>query len=221
MLFKIDVAFATRPTWVERLSTDRLCLVRKRWNSPRPKRTEYMEVYEDVPEHDYYVEPDRPQQQLHQHNHNHQHFVHYDRPSVAPPPDVQVEVNVDKPQRPATPPPSPTFPRMANQGYSAPPPSPFREMPQPQRQPDPVRYRQVPVERVRVQRIQSDVARHHHRRPSVRRQSNEANYVYMPVREHDARRHEASSSRTDPETAVWDENLAAFVVRRTPRVRFD
>ncbi|KAI1618425.1 hypothetical protein EDD36DRAFT_460070 [Exophiala viscosa] len=219
MLFKIDVgvAFATRPTWVERLSGDRLCLVRKRWDSPRPKPTEYIEVYDDVPEYDYYVEPAKPQQHLHQHNHNHQHFVHYDHPSVAAPPDIQIEVNLHKPRRPATPPPSPALPQMANHGHSAPPLSPFHEMPEQQMQPDHVRYRRVPVERVRVQIVQIDVARHHHRRPSVRRPSNERDIVYLPVRENNARRHEASIS----ETAVWDESLGAFVVRRMPRVRFE
>lgn len=228
MLFKIDVAFASRPTWVERLSGDRLCLVRKPWNSRRPKPTEYIEVYEEAPEHRYHVKPDPPQHHIHQHNHNHQHFVHYDRPSV-PAPNVQVDVDIDKSKGPVAPPPSPTVPQMASQSHLAPPPSPTYETrepsiirSQPQMHSDAVRYRNVPVEKVRVQRVRVDLARHHRRDPPARRESiREGTYIYMPVRGLNVSNHEISSSGPDPESAVWDEDLGAYVVRRAPRVRFE
>ncbi|KAK5271570.1 hypothetical protein LTR99_001274 [Exophiala xenobiotica] len=222
MFFKFSLAFRRTPpcdTYVERLSNDRLCFVRKRRHSSQQKQRKYIEVYEDEPES---APSNSIKHHVHKHNHEHthQHFVHYENPHHAdhetkgkiaiteskPPCASPTPLNVGK--RPQDRPPSPSYE--------------IRE-PGPRKDEYSTEYERIPVRKVRLGKVRLEkpqVEKVQVRRaiPSPRCETREeGGLVRMPSTSAIPTRF---GGMEEIGKAMWDEHLHAYVIKRAPRVRF-
>ncbi|KIX01693.1 uncharacterized protein Z518_09419 [Rhinocladiella mackenziei CBS 650.93] len=209
--------YETGYTYVERLPRGRLCYVRKRHGSYRTRSSDTVEVYEEEPERApcrCRNDPTKRPIRFHEHHHDHHHFIHHEGPCRD---DVRLEIREGpdashgSPETPTTPCHTPISPVIEERCPRPEPTSPLIEI----REPNPakmkvfqergaVRIKKVPVEKVRLEKVRLEKARGYERFVKVKLPS----------------RHPRPSPIPPLENPVWDENLGAYVIRRTPRVRF-
>ncbi|KAK5458341.1 hypothetical protein LTS15_004421 [Exophiala xenobiotica] len=222
MFFKFSLAFRRTPpydTHVERLSNDRLCFVRKRRHSDRPKQRKYIEVYENESES---APSDSIHHHIHKHNHEHihQHFVHYDNSHHADP-ETKGKIAITEPKSPCA---SPAPPKAEKRPQDRPP-SPSYEIrePGPRKDEHTTEYERIPVRKVRLGKVrlekpQLEKVQVRRATPSPRCKIREEDgLVWMPSTCAIPTRF---GGMDEIGKAMWDEHLHAYVIKRAPRVRF-
>ncbi len=222
MFFKFSLAFRRTPpydTYIERLSKDRLCFVRKRRHSNSAKQRENIEVYEDVPKS---APRDNTHHHVHKHNHEHthQHFVHYDNTHHDDHHRKGKVVFADAKPPCASPAPPNEMRRPPDE-----PPFPIYEIREPGVRKDEhiIEYERIPVRKIRLGKVRLEKPQLE--KVQVRRAAPSAQYE---TRQEDGFVRMPSTSAIPTRfggmeeigKATWDEHLHAYVIKRAPRVRF-
>lgn len=210
-------------TYVERMTNGRLCYVRKRREPYKKQQKDYVEVYEEG--------KSEPHVHFHEHQHTHRHCHHQERPS---PEELLVEIRREMDEEKRSPRDisidcaMPLMPRIEERRPVHRSPSPTIEIREPRHvrikyvvESEAIRYEGVPVEEVKVKK--THFGKHRIREVSPVR---EPDFDHRHVHHHFepvtlSTREPRPYHIPEAPNAEWDENLGAWVVRRSPRVRFD